>query len=465
MTKGNLPLKNMYVIVDIETTGGNLTNGKITEIAIYKHDGNRVVDELVTLINPECYIPPFITNLTGITNEMVESAPPFYQVAKDIVEICKGCVFVAHNAGFDYCFIKEEFKNLGYPFEMPTICTVKLSRKLLPGHASYSLGKICPALGIDNNARHRAAGDALATVELFELLLEKNNGLLNPEDPYRDFSVEGLHPDLSVDYLKELTNETGVYYLHDDKGDIIYIGKSKNIRNRIITHLGNPRTKKGIEMKQKTADISYDVTGSELVALLKESEEIKGHKPRYNRAQRRKRNQIGLYHYTDRKGYIRFLLKPNEGVEVPAATFETMQEARERLFAWIEEFELCQQLCGLYEGNHGCFQYQLKMCHGACVGEEPEEKYNDRVLKLIQKLSYGHENLVILDKGRRPDEMAVVVIENGCYLGYGFIDQDETIESPAQFKDHITMADDNRDTRVIISGYLRNKKYKKVIPY
>jgi len=455
----------MYVIVDIETTGGNMKNGKITEIAIYRHDGEKVVDEFVSLVNPESYIPPFITSLTGITNEMVESAPPFYQIAKDVVDICKGATFVAHNAGFDYNFIKEEFKNLGYNFDMPTICTVKLSRKLLPGHDSYSLGKICPELGISNDARHRAAGDALATVELFEILLNKNNGLLNPEDPYKEFSATGLHPELSIEHIKGLPTQTGVYYIHNENGELIYIGKSKNIRSRIITHLGNPKTKKGIEMKQNAADISCFLTGSELIALLKESQEIKQEKPRYNRAQRRSKNKIGLYHYTDRKGYVRLLLKQNTGVEIPDATFETMQEARERLFHWIDEYELCQQLCSLYDGKHGCFQYQLKTCKGACVGEELPIEYNKRVLALLKKLSYGHNNLIILDKGRNDQEMAVVVIENGCYLGWGFIEEDVCIDDAKQFKDHITRYDDNGDTRVIISAYIRNKKYKKIIPY
>lgn len=455
----------MYVIVDIETTGGNMKNGKITEVAIYRHNGTEIVDEFVSLVNPESYIPPFISSLTGITNEMVESAPPFYKIAKDIVDICKDAVFVAHNAAFDYNFIKEEFKNLGFEFIMPTICTVKLSRKLLPGHASYSLGKICPDLGIGNDARHRAAGDALATVKLFEILLDKNNGLLNPEDPYKEFSADGLHHSLSIDQIKTLPPKTGVYYLHNENREVIYIGKSKNIRNRIITHLGNPKTKKGIEMKQNAADISFYLTGSELVALLKESQEIKNDKPRYNRAQRRSRKQVGLYHYQDRKGYIRLMIKPNSGVEIPDATFESMQEARERLFKWIDEYELCQQLCGLYEGKHGCFQYQLKTCKGACVDEESDINYNKRVLQLLKKLSYGHTNMVILDKGRNDSEMALVVIENGKYLGWGYITEDACVDSPEQFKEHISHYDDNTDSRTIITAYLRNKKYKKLIPY
>ncbi len=455
----------MYVIVDIETTGGNMKNGKITEIAIYRHDGSKIVDEYVSLVNPECYISPFITSLTGITNEMVESAPPFYKIAKEVVDICKDAVFVAHNAGFDYNFIKEEFKNLGYQFDMPTICTVKLSRKLLPGHSSYSLGNICPELGIENSARHRAAGDALATVQLFEILLSKNNGIINPEDPYKEFSVDGLHPDLQIEYIKSLPQLTGVYYLHNENGEVVYIGKSKNIRNRVVTHLGNPKSKKGIEMKQNTADISFDLTGSELIALLKESHEIKLDKPRYNRAQRKSRSKIGLFSYNDRKGYMRLALKPNSGVDVPIAIFESMQEGRDRLFQWIEEFELCQQLCGLYEGKYGCFQYQLQTCKGACVGEEDNLLYNKRVLALIEKQTYGHNNLVIVDKGRRDDELAIVIIENGIYLGWGYFDQSDSIEAPSQFKNYITQYPDNADVRGIISAYLRNKKYKKLIPY
>ena len=455
----------MYVIVDIETTGGNMKSGKITEIAIYRHDGEKIIDEFVSLVNPESYIPPFIVSLTGITNEMVEAAPPFYQLAKDVVEICKGAVFVAHNASFDYNFIKEEFRSLGFDFDMPAICTVKLSRKLLPGHASYSLGKICSDLGIGNTARHRAAGDALATVQLFEILLNKNMGLINPEDPYKAFSTDGLHAGLSIEKIKNLPSQTGVYYLYDENGVLIYVGKGKNIRSRVIAHLGNPKTKKGIEMKQKTADISYELTGSELLASLKESQDIKNEQPHYNRAQRKERKRFGLYHYPDRKGYLRLVLKTNTGIDRPHVVFESLKEGRERLFKWVDEYELCQQLCGLYEGNNGCFRYGIKACKGACRGEESAENYNKRILLLMSKLSYGYENLVIIDRGRNDSEMAVVVIEKGKYLGWGYIDADTCIEMPQQFKAHIQYDEDNRDAAAIITTCLQNKKYGKIIPY
>ena len=168
----------MYAVVDIETSGGRAQVDKITEIAIYIHDGEKIVDEFSTLINPESYIPPFITRLTGINNDMVATAPKFYEVAKKIVLMTEGCLFVAHNAPFDYRFIQEEFKRLGYNYQRQTMCTVRMSRKIIPGMGSYSLGNLCQTLGITINNRHRAAGDALATTKLLELLLLKTENKL-----------------------------------------------------------------------------------------------------------------------------------------------------------------------------------------------------------------------------------------------------------------------------------------------
>lgn len=165
----------MFAIIDIETTGNSYKYGQITEISIFQHDGKEITASYSTLIQPDMDIPFFITRLTGISNEMVSGAPKFYEVAKKIVEMTAGRTFVAHNVHFDYKFIREEFKRLGYNFNRKTMCTVQLSRKYLPGHPSYSLGKLCSDLGIEINGRHRAEGDALATVKLFEILLEKHN--------------------------------------------------------------------------------------------------------------------------------------------------------------------------------------------------------------------------------------------------------------------------------------------------
>ena len=169
-------MSKTYAIVDIETTGGKATRHRITEIAIVLHDGKKILDQWETLINPECYIPHGITELTGITQEMVQDAPKFYEVAKTIVEKTEKAIFVAHNVRFDYGFLREEFKRLGYTFSRRQLCTVRLSRKAFPGLRSYSLGKLIKHFGIKVNDRHRAMADTLATVELFEKILRQEEG-------------------------------------------------------------------------------------------------------------------------------------------------------------------------------------------------------------------------------------------------------------------------------------------------
>jgi DNA polymerase III subunit epsilon len=277
----------MYAIVDIETTGGSARLEKITEIAIYQHDGHEITGEFVTLVNPERNIPYFITSLTGITNEMVEDAPRFYEVARKIVEYTEGRTFVAHNARFDYSFLREEFKSLGFNFTRNLLDTVALGRKLLPGHKSYSLGNICNDLQILINGRHRAAGDAFATVRLFEILLEKDreiNGF--GKSLMKRSKTSKLNPALDISKLENIPEEPGVYYFYNEKHDLIYIGKSRNLQQRINTHLSNNTTNRAMEMRDLISDIDWETTGSELIALLKESFEIKRNKPIYNRAQR-----------------------------------------------------------------------------------------------------------------------------------------------------------------------------------
>jgi DNA polymerase III subunit epsilon len=274
----------MYTIVDIETTGGKPENSKITEIAIYRVENGNVVDSFVSLINPDTYIPDYIVRLTGISNDMVQGAPRFYEVAKRIVEITQDTIFVAHNVGFDYGFVKAEFASLGYRFEMPTLCTVKLSRSLMPGYRSYSLGNLCFELGIHINGRHRAGGDAMATVKLFELLLEKNGGFLIPDDPYKRIDFSLFPSGIDADRVRSIPETVGVYYLKNAKEQLIYIGKSKRVRSRILDHLSGGKTQKSLKMAKEIYAFDYIETGSELLALLIESDEIKAHKPLYNKA-------------------------------------------------------------------------------------------------------------------------------------------------------------------------------------
>lgn len=457
-----------YAILDIETTGGSPKNEKITEIAIYIHDGSKIISEFASLINPEKNIPYFITGLTGITNEMVADSPKFYEVAKDIVEITKDCIIVGHNVNFDYSFIQNEFKHLGYDFKRDNLCTVKLSRKLIPGYKSYSLGKICKELNININGRHRAAGDAFATVKLFELLLKENenqgSGLILKEKPKT--KLKNLNGFLKPDDIDKIPAEIGVYYLHDSEGNLIYVGKSKNIHHRILSHLGNRNTRKSTEMAVRIAGVSFELTGNELIALLQESIEIKTNKPIYNRAQRRSSSTWGLYEFYDDKGYLNFrILKTSSQNNLPVASFNNQAEAKKILANQVEKNWLCPKLSGLYTTEGSCFHYQIRQCNGACSGQEAVKTYNDRAQKLIDKFEFEEKNLIIIDKGRGMNEKSVVLLENGLYKGYGYIDTEDSYLKIEDLKECISHQEDNRDIRQIINLYLRQNKPEKVIRF
>lgn len=446
----------MYAIIDIETTGLSPVNDKIIEIAVYIHDGKKIVDEYSSLVNPERIISANITRLTGISNDMVKDAPKFWEIAKDIVILTEGKSFVAHNASFDYNFIRNEFKSLGYDFKRDRLCTVKLSRKIIPNHKSYSLGKLCNDLNIKIDGRHRAAGDALATVKLFEHLLETDStlGHLNSSKFYN----------IDATVIKSLPEESGVYYFHDQHGDVIYIGKSKNIKTRVFSHFSNEKTEKAIKMIEDVHDISYVKTGSELIALLLESDEIKVNKPKYNRRQRRTSNHYGIFSYVDEFGYICF---KTEGIkkENPIASFHSAKEARERLYQLSEKFELCQKLCNLYETTGACFYYQLNQCKGACIQKESPKEYNLRAQSMLDELSYDWQNFFIIDAGRTEEEKSVVKIEKGKYIGFGYADAESIGNDIESLSDIIRVYPDNKDIQQIIRTYLKQHSVEMLIRF
>lgn len=442
-----------YAIVDIETTGGNPKSSKITEIAIYIHDGVNLLDEYQTLVNPEIPIPEFIARLTHITDDMVKDAPRFFEVAKDIVKFTEDCIFVAHNVSFDYKVLRAEFKSLGFDYRRDHLCTVRASKYVIPGYKSYSLGKISRDLGIKIEGRHRAWGDALATTKLFAIIFEKDpdnlNGFIQNE-----VNPKLLHPNLNIDDLEEFPNKPGVYYFYDNNDKLIYIGKSKHIKKRIEQHLINHKTKKAVEMKNAIAHIKYSLTGSELVALLKESKEIKEFRPKFNRAQKKISFPLGLYQFTDQLGYMNLYLDRVNNVEAnPITTFTTKASAKPYIDKIVEEFQLCQKLCGISHGGKTCFNFQIKTCNGACIQEESSEDYNNRVDAFIEK--YTLENQIIFDKGRHFKERAFVLIENGLYQGYGYIPYNEYKVANPKVKKYLEQAEHNRDAQSIIKMMLR----------
>ncbi len=448
-----------YAIIDVETTGSSPHNGKITEIAVYIFNGSTIIDSFCSLVNPECNIPWNITKLTGITNEMVESAPKFYEIAKKIVEITANTTFVAHNAAFDYSFVREEFKRLGYDYKRKTMCTVSLSRKMIPGLRSYSLGNICHDLNIVIEGRHRAGGDALATVKLFEKILKLNETV----DHDLFSSRKG---NLSEEIIASIPGACGVYYLFDTKGNLIYIGKSKNIHQRIISHLNNRVTKKAMELSERIASVNHEVTGSELIALLLECEEIKIHRPHFNRLLRRSANNFGIFSFEDDKGYLNLQVRKIEEEDIPLTSFSFYQEAVDYLHTKAENHSLCKKLCHLDGRASSCFNSGLGVCLGACEEKELPETYNRRVQQVIEPWLFHSPNFFILEKGKNTDELAVVKIANGKYIGYGYISSDASNADYDMLHDCIRPRKDNWDTRNIIKGYLKkNHRYIRIIEF
>jgi len=444
----------MFSIVDIETTGGSPKADKITEISIFIHDGLKIVDEFTTLINPERNISHYITQLTGITNEMVADAPRFYEVAKKIVEITDKQIFVAHSASFDYNFVRREFHSIGYEYHRKTLCTVQLGRKVFPGKRSYSLGNICRDLHIEITNRHRARGDALATVKLLEILLNNDKGkkvlkIIKPDFP------QGLNSNLSKSKISKLPDKAGIYFFYDESGELLYIGKSKNIHSRVMQHLNNNTSKRAMEMREKISDIDFELCGNELIALLLESDMIKHHHPPYNKAQRRTSYNYSLTYRKDENGYINFVFEKININKEPLITYTSLKSGKEQLAGFVEEYDLCQKLCGLYLTKSQCFHYGIGECRGACIGKEDPEEYNKRAQKLIDKFDYSKRNFLIIGQGRKKAENTVVHVKNGQYQGWGFFEADFTGNDISVILDSVRFFEENRDIRAIIRNYIR----------
>lgn len=448
-----------YAVIDVETTGLSPKYERLTEIAIVIIEKGEIVDEFSSLLNPEKKIPYRITQLTGINNQMVQEAPHFFEIAKQVVQMTENCTFVAHNASFDYRFIQSEFSRYGFDYQRKILDTVKLSRKLLPGFRSYSLGKLTRQLGIEITNRHRAIGDAMATAELFLRLLE-----VNPE--LSQVKIRGLHSHLKQEQIDAIPHETGVYYFFDEKDVLIYIGKSNHIHSRVISHLNNTTTRKAMEMREKIARVDFELTGSELVALLMESNEIKTHMPIYNRAQRRTAYIWGLYDFLDENNYRSFeILKTNETERIPLTVFKTKKSATSAVENLSNEYQLCQKLNGLYRSEGACFHYSIHQCMGACVGDEEADNYNERADQLIKKYQYQNSNMLIIDRGRTTSEKSIVLIEGYVYKGFGFVDEsvlDQSIEIISSFIKHYS---NNKDVATIIRSYLRQGKAEAVIEF
>jgi DNA polymerase-3 subunit epsilon len=454
----------MFAIIDIETCGSKfeLRKGRIIEIAILVHDGLQVVERYSTLVNPECHISSYFTRISGITNDMVADAPTFPQIAKKVLELTEDAIFVAHNVGFDYSFVQDEFRSLGYKYRRETLCTVRLSRKLIPGLRSYSLGKLCESLGIDVYDRHRALGDAEATVKLFDLLIQVKSN--HPQ--YKNQGVEKLMArkvDAIKEYiLKKLPEECGVYYFLNQEKEVIYVGKSRNMYQRAIQHFGSDEAKRK-KMLAELMDVDYVETGSELVALLMESAEIKKHKPKYNRVRKAEDFAYAIDTW-EMDGIVHFQIVDSDKANAPLQFFPNYTSAREKLDGWIEEHTLCLSYCHLTEEGSVCFNHHIKQCNGICAGEEDPIDYSIRAKRILAGYHFPYPTFMLIDRGRFMDERAIVLIENHQYAGYAYVDSNQSISSLDELKSLIVHDFDFPDANELIRAWIRQNGLNKLKP-
>lgn len=365
---------------------------------------------------------------------------------------------MAHNVSFDYNFVKNEFAALGYNYNREQLCTVKLSRKLLPGFDSYSLGVLCDGLGISNNARHRAEGDAVATAQLFDILLNaKNNSREYSHVPLTEIctSIKKLRPLI----LEQMPALCGVYYFMNEADEVIYVGKSINMYQRAVSHFASKEAKTKL-MISELHSVRHVVTGSEGVALLLESNEIKSLKPKYNRLRKTEIYTHCINYKTNIEGIITLNVTTIDKSTNSLGAFANIAKAKNYLELLLDEHHLCQTYCTSGNATSMCFNHQIKKCNGICVGEESVEEYNLRVQKIIDKKSFNPKHFFIIDKGRNPNENALIMVLNSKYYGYGYIDKNEQITNREQLTEYITSTTYFDDANNLLRGWIKEHGIK-----
>tara|TARA_R110002096_G_scaffold238027_10_gene429415 strand:- start:2485 stop:3861 length:1377 start_codon:yes stop_codon:yes gene_type:complete len=446
----------MYAIVDIETTGGSATNSRITEIAIVIHDGKKTINRFQSLVNACRDIPYKITQLTGITNDMIATAPLFKDLAEEIEVLTKDCIFVAHNVNFDYSFVKEEFRRAGIAFRRKKLCTVRLSRKLLPYKSTYSLGKLCESEGIKIKDRHRAMGDATATAILFEKLLLIDTGgfiekSLNPQ------SYEALlPPNLDKAAFTALPTTQGLYYFRDQRKKIVYIGQAKNIKKRVHSHFsGNSNTKSKHYFVKTVHYVDFKCVSSDLLLSLLEAIEIKKHWPVYNCSLKRIRLNHGIFQYEDRNGFQRLSFGKCGKFDQPIKAFKSLETLKQFLNTLVIDFELCPRLCGLQPlGSGKCNYVEEIACKGACCGNETPETYNERFQEGLNTLLRVESNYLLVEKDTEKQQQAVVLVEKGRVKGYATsLALESNLSDLTDLKSKIESVYDDQDLLQIVGNF------------
>ena len=413
------------VIVDVETTGQSAAYCRVIEVALIRVEGGEVVDHFESLVNPGRFISPFIEGITGITNALVEDAPSFSRIARRLYTILDGAVFVAHNARFDYSFVKSEFAACGIPYSARCLCTVKLSRKLFPEHRHHDLSSLIERHNLSCRSRHRAMGDALAVLAFLSTVSSEAEEEKLSKAVRDILKSSSLPPGVDKVMLDELPEAPGVYLFFGKQGELLYVGKSVNIRDRVRSHFsGDGANAKEMTMTQQVQRVEHRQTAGELGALLLESQLIKELAPLYNTLARRKRNLTIARRSVDRKGYVNVSLEEIDHIEPEEAgtilgVFKHRKQALDYLSAIARSHSLCGKLLGLEQTRSYCFAYHLRQCNGACAGEEDPELYNFRVEAAFadrKVKAWPFTEAIAIEERGEESRGEVFVVDNWCLL-------------------------------------------------
>ncbi len=438
----------MYAIVDIETTGSHAQDNGITEIAIVLHDGETVEGRFSTLVNPLVPIPRYVASLTGISNEMVASAPLFEEVAGNIHRLLQGRIFVAHNVNFDYSFIKYHLRKAGYEWHARKLCTLRMSRKAFPDLPKYGLGHICRSLDIQIQNRHRATGDAEATSVLFEMILSRGGEKMIREFLKKEAREQILPPNLAKESVKELPYTPGVYYFHNAKGKVIYVGKAKNLKKRVVSHFtGLDTSKKRQAFLREIHAISYKECPTELTASILESVEIKRLWPAYNLSQKQQEQLYGLYLFEDVRGYQRLAIDKKRKQLTPVVSFRLLADAHRLLRKLVKEFNLHPVLCFLEKDTHS-------------LPDMDPLQYNFNVSRALEWLREQKETFLVKEKDF--GTTSYILVENGVFYGMGTSLEEMDAWQLDKIKALLTPMQGNELIQSMIHTYIHRYPDKKI---
>lgn len=436
----------MYTIIDIETTGGNNKSGRITEIAAFLHDGFKMIDKFTTLVNPGIPIPPFIKNLTGISDEMVADAPTFEEIASELDRFTANAIFVAHNVNFDYSFIKEEFRRIGRDFKRKTLCTVQLSRASFPGLASYSLGKITKELDILLEGAHRAEADAQATVLLFEKIIhnESSAGLFDAHMGLPKPEIINS-PLITTEFLESIPDECGVVKFFDKDDNLIYIKRSPQILTAISTKLRPNDSRDYGAFINDVHRIDFNVTGSALTAQLIEASELLQHKPKFNHGRFSMKTHFAIFlENSDEHGEVLVLKRKKEG-DLPLMIFGNF-------FEGLDYIKKIGQERGL-EFNPALFSNR----------KSPFIKLSNESSQSLLDAAIPSDSYIVIDEASTVNERMAILVKNGRASGYGVIDASEPLSYLDEDFVQYRFAD-YPEMEMIVRTYISKNRFEKLIP-